>query len=129
MRPVPPRETCATTAVRRWSLVIPPRLMAKESTTCWPLRSPRFDVSMNTPVALRFTALQSLRRPPGTVMYTMVRARCLVCSRRSTAIPRELWFVFILLVWAPGHYALQSVPCRGELNVIPPPSASIAAQE
>jgi hypothetical protein len=34
-----------------------------------------------------------LRRPPGTVMYTMVRARCLVCSRRSTAIPRDALFL------------------------------------
>src|SRR5439155_1441905 len=66
--PVPPRETCATTAVRRCSLVIAPRLMAKDSTTCCPLRSPRFVVSMKTPVALRLTALQSLRRPPGAVM-------------------------------------------------------------
>jgi len=33
-----------------------------------PLAQPRFDVSMKTPVALRLTALQSLRRPPGTVM-------------------------------------------------------------
>ena len=29
-----------------------PRLMAKERTTCCPLRSPRFVVSMNPPVAL-----------------------------------------------------------------------------
>jgi hypothetical protein len=35
-------------------------------------------------VALRFTALQSERRPSGMMMYTMVRARCLVCKRRST---------------------------------------------
>jgi hypothetical protein len=32
------------------------------------LRRPRFVVSMKTPVALRFTALQSLLRPAGTVM-------------------------------------------------------------
>ena len=40
MSPVPPRETCATTAVRRWSLVMVPRLMANDSTTCCPLRRP-----------------------------------------------------------------------------------------
>ena len=68
MSPVPPRETCATTAVRRCSLVMVPRLIANESTTCWPLRKPKFEVSMNTPVAERLTALHSLRRPPGTVM-------------------------------------------------------------
>jgi hypothetical protein len=68
MSPVPPRETCATTAVRRCSLVMTPRLIANDRITCWPLRRPRFVVSMNTPVADRFMALQSFLRPPGTLM-------------------------------------------------------------
>src|SRR5205807_319971 len=62
------RASGAPTAVRRCSLVTAPRLMANDSTTCCPLRSPRLVVSMKAPVALRLTALQSLRRPPGAVM-------------------------------------------------------------
>ena len=41
IRPVPPREMWATTAVRRWILVTVPRLMANASSTVWPRRSPR----------------------------------------------------------------------------------------
>ena len=36
IRPVPPRETCATTAVRRWILVTMPSVMANASSTVWP---------------------------------------------------------------------------------------------
>ena len=68
MRPVPPRDTWATVAVRRCSFVMLPRLIAKARWTCWPFLRPRLVVSMNTPVADRLIALQSRLRPPGTVM-------------------------------------------------------------
>ncbi len=64
--PVPPREMCATTAVRRWSLVIVPRLMAKASSTVWPRRRPRLPVSTNTPLALRLLARHRRRCGPGS---------------------------------------------------------------
>src|SRR5215469_16627239 len=57
----------------------------------------------------------------------MVRARCLVCSRRSTAFPRVCWFCCSSLdAW---HYALSRMAFRGELNVIPSARDSVAAQE
>jgi hypothetical protein len=48
------------------------------------LAQSRFVVSTNTPVAERLIARQSFFRPVGVVMYTVVRARCLVCNLRST---------------------------------------------
>src|SRR5512141_339395 len=83
--PVPPRETCATTAVRRWILVTVPSVIANASSTVWPLRKPMSPVSTNRPVALRLRARQRRRRWPGSSTYTVVRARCRVVSRLSTS--------------------------------------------
>src|SRR5271167_2930783 len=73
--------------------------MAKASCTCCPLRRPRFSVSTKTPFALRFLALQIRLLRPDITTYTVVRARCRVCRRRSIRpVPSVIRF------WDP-HYA------------------------
>jgi len=61
-------------------------------------------------------------------MYTMVRARCLVCSRRSTAIP----LILVLVLLGLGACSLcpvrRGLPRRIERNVIHSPSLA-AVQE
>src|ERR1700691_2516810 len=110
MSPVPPRVTCATMAVRRWILVTNPRLIAKASCTCCPLRSPRFSVSTNTPLALKFLALQIRLFRPDITTYTVVRARWRVCKRRSIRYP------FAFFEVGSRHYAHRQRVSEGWEN-------------
>ena len=68
IKPVPPPEMCATTAERRCTFTMVPRLMAKARSTRCPMRRPKPEVCRNTPEALRLTALHRRRRPPGIMM-------------------------------------------------------------